>query len=66
MAAVGSDDPRPPQRNMDLLPALPLAIAIVWLGAAASPNDVALAGLAASALVGLSAGEWYASRRWLG
>lgn len=53
MAAVGSGDPRPPQRNMDLLPALPLAIAIVWLGAAASPNDVALAGLAASQKKGI-------------
>jgi hypothetical protein len=31
-----------------------------------APNYIALAGLAAAALVALTAGAWYARRRWLG
>ena len=34
--------------------------------ASSGPNSIALAGLAAAALVALTAGAWYARRRWLG
>jgi hypothetical protein len=34
-------------------------------GGSASPNYVVLAGLAAAALATLTAGTWYARRRWL-
>jgi hypothetical protein len=59
LIAIGQACPAPPAGGMAELPD-------VAGSDSPTPNHLALAGLAALALLGLTVGGWYARRRWLG